>query len=520
MPNLLTINQTGWVQFRHALIRDAAYGGLPFRTRQRLHAQVGDSICANAGDQADSQAELLSLHYFWAQHWQEAWHFSRVAGHRAKEIYANAEAATFYVRALDAARRIEVSSSERAEVLKSLAQVQYEAGSFDAARSALRGAIRLVSEDLTSRADLHLQLARVAQKLGAFSSALRETAIGLRLVEAVEGPEAVRARARLRAFRAGILSDQFRPREALRVGLPAAEEAQASGELEALARVYSYIDEAYQTLGQRDMAIHEPKALEIFETLGNLPGIALLTNNLGVQAYSDGRWDDAISFYIRGQDASRRSGNGAMEGVAATNLGEVLISRGRLADAEVVLTEARRVLRAHKYVRFALFAETQLGRLLLERGDLSEAITALTGVVQEATSQNQTLIAVDAAVHLAEAYVRNGDPEAALDVVAEAQRLAGDDAALFEIPLGRVQARALLTLGRQQEAAAHAATALHGSRQQGLVFEQALLLLIQAELASPEDSLSRQSSLEEAERLLEGLGVTDRYLARNPSTSV
>lgn len=515
--DLMTINQAGWVQFRHALIRDAAYGGLPFRTRQRLHAQVGDFICSTSGDQADSQAELLSLHYFRAQHWDDAWRFSRVAGDRAKEVYANAEAATFYARALDVARRINVGSFERAEVLKGLAQVQYEAGSFAAAKSALRNAIRLVADDLLSGADLHLQLARVFQKLGAFTPALRETAIGLRLVEAIESSEAVKARARLRAFRAGILSDQFRPREALRVGLPAVEEAQASGELESLARVYSYIDEAYQTLGQRDMAIHEPMALEIFETLGNLPGIALLTNNLGVQAYSDGRWDEAISFYIRGQDASRRSGNEAMEGVAATNLGEVLISKGRLTEAEVVLTEAKGVLRAHKYLRFALFAETQLGRLSLERGNFAEAISALKDVVAEATSQNQTLIAVDAAVHLAEAYVRSNDPEAALRVVAEAQQLAGDDAALFEIPLGRVRARALLTLGRHEEAAAHTATALAGSRQQGLVFEQALLLLIQAELALAEDPDSVRDALGEAERLLKGLGVSDRYLARNPS---
>ncbi len=515
--DLMTINQGGWVQFRHALIRDAAYGGLPFRTRQRLHAQVGDYICAASGDKGESQAELLSLHYFRAQHWDAAWRFSRVAGDGAKEVYANAEAATLYTRALDASRRINVGSSERAEVFKGLAQVQYEAGFFDAAKSALRNAIKLVSDDLLSGADLHLQLARVFQKLGAFTPALRETAIGLRLVEGVESSEAMKARARLRAFRAGILSDQFRPREALRVGLPAVEEAQASGELESLARVYSYIDEAYQTLGQRDMAIHEPMALEIFETLGNLPGIALLTNNLGVQAYSDGRWDEAISFYSRGQDASRRSGNEAMEGVAATNLGEVLISRGRLAEAEEVLTEAKGVLRANKYLRFALFAETQLGRLSLERGDLVEAISALKAVVAEATSQNQTLIAVDAAVHLAEAYVRSNDPEAALNVVAEAQQLAGDDAALFEIPLGRVQARALLTLGRREEAAAHIATALAGARQQGLIFEQALLLLIQAELAVSQDPDSVGDALGEAERLLKGLGVQERYLARNPS---
>ena len=164
--------------------------------------------------------------------------------------------------------------------------------------------------------------------MGALSQALRETALGLKLVEGSGPAEARRATARLLAFRTAILSDQFRPRLALKVGLQAVKEAESSGELDALARAYTKIDEAYQILGRRDEAVHEDKALEIFEELGDLAGILLLAINLGVQAYSDGRWDEAISMYSKAQEVSRRSGNMGAEGAAAANLGEVLISRG------------------------------------------------------------------------------------------------------------------------------------------------------------------------------------------------
>ena len=40
----------GRFRFEHALIRDAAYEGLPFRRRQVLHARVGEHLEAAAGD--------------------------------------------------------------------------------------------------------------------------------------------------------------------------------------------------------------------------------------------------------------------------------------------------------------------------------------------------------------------------------------------------------------------------------------------------------------------------------------
>jgi tetratricopeptide (TPR) repeat protein len=333
-------------------------------------------------------------------------------------------------------------------------------------------------------------------------------------VEGSDQVETRRAAARLRAVRAGLFGDQFRPRKALKMGLLAVEDAEASGELEALARAYTKIDEAYQILGKRDLAVHEERALEIFEELGDLPGILLLAINLGVQAYADGRWDDAIAMYSKAQDVARRSGNESGEGAAAANLGEVLISRGQLDEAYVVLQEARRVLRGQKVIAFALFAETQLGRFLTEKGDTDAAVSALMRVIEEAHGIGQPFFAVDASVHLADALARSGESDRALEVIEEAKELAGEDAALYEVPLERLRASALLGMNRPEEAVAHIEPALESAREQRLVYEEALLLLLLA------DATGDRLALEEAGNLLEGLGASTPQFHRLPSPTL
>ena len=504
LHEFISMDDSGWIQFHHSLIRDVAYAGLPYRIREELHARVGDAIFAECRGHPEEFAELLSLHYFHAKRWSRTWRFSRMAGDRAREIYANHEAAGFYERALQSSTRLEwVARSDRVGVLIDLAKVLYEAGSYEDAMTSLREAMRLVPDDPVARADLRLELARCHQRIGALSRALRESALGLKLVERNDLPDARRAKARLRAVRAGIFADQFRPRTALKVGLLAVEEAEASGELDALARAYTKIDEAYQILGLRDQAVHEEKALEIYEELGDLSGITLLAINLGVQAYSDGRWDDAISMYSKAQDVSRRSGDISAEGAAAANLGEVLISRGQLDEAEAVLHEARRVLRGQKVIGFALFAEAQLGRLMLERGEFDAGVNALEQVIEEADRLGQPFFAVDASVHLADACTRSGDPLQALEVIEAAKDVAGEDAALFEVPLERLRAGALIAMGRPEEALGIVEHALASAREQRLVYEEALLLLVKAQVGADSGDAFRQ-----ANRLLEDLGAS------------
>ncbi len=91
--------------------------------------------------------------------------------------------------------------------------------------------------------------------------------------------------------------------------------------------------------------------------------------NVGVQAYADGQWTEAAELYAQARENCLRAGDRQNAALAGTNLGELLVSQGRLDEAERVLTDARRVLRSSGYTAFALFAEVQLARCALDRAD-------------------------------------------------------------------------------------------------------------------------------------------------------
>ena len=164
---------------------------------------------------------------------------------------ANVEAGRFYRRSLEAARRLRnVPAHERAEVWKSLGAVQDAAGRFDEAHEALRHATKLLAGDPVAQAETYENRCRARIRAGEYGRALRETTLGLRAVDALDGPAAAGARARLHAQRAELRLLQGHPREAVVLALQAVGEGEQIDELEALARAYTALDGAYQMLGE------------------------------------------------------------------------------------------------------------------------------------------------------------------------------------------------------------------------------------------------------------------------------
>ena len=94
------------LRFRHVLLRDVAYEGLPFRARRTLHGRAGEILEAEAGDRPDEVCELLSIHFHAARRYAKAWEYSRLAGERSQQAGAPVEATAFYARALEAARQL------------------------------------------------------------------------------------------------------------------------------------------------------------------------------------------------------------------------------------------------------------------------------------------------------------------------------------------------------------------------------------------------------------------------------
>jgi class 3 adenylate cyclase len=61
--NLVVSAQGGAFTFRHALIRDVAYGTLSRAERVRMHGKIAAWLEENAGDQVDEYTELIAYHY-------------------------------------------------------------------------------------------------------------------------------------------------------------------------------------------------------------------------------------------------------------------------------------------------------------------------------------------------------------------------------------------------------------------------------------------------------------------------
>ena len=485
LGDFLSVDRTGWVQFRHALIRDAAYEGLAYRRRQELHARIGDSILAAAGDDPEDAAELLSLHYSYARRWPEAWRYSRIAGDRAREVYANHEAARFYERTLGAAARLDgLDDRERIAVATRLCEVREHAGLYSAALDSLRTARKLAAGDPVALAGVHVRRARVLIRMGSLRSAYRATTTGYRLVEALPGAEAERARARLSGLGSNVLLLAGRYREALPLARRAVQQAEAAGDRAELAHAYLVLDDTYARLGRSDEAVFAERAVEIYSGLGDLPGVGTVENSVGVRAYAEGRWNDAVAAYTRAEDAFRRAGNEAQAALVAANVGEVLVSQGRYDEGEPVLREAIRVLRAHGAVSPALFGEIQLGRLQLGRGEVETAITTLTRARDEGSAMGSRADSLEAGIHLASATTRAGEARRSLEILDEEQALAGDLAEFFAASLAHARAEALVELGRLNEAAEVVTSGLASAQEHDGLFDTAQLLLVEAEIAA------------------------------------
>jgi class 3 adenylate cyclase/predicted ATPase len=87
--------------FKHALVRDAAYGTLLRGARQHLHALIACALEERFPETAETQPELVAHHFTEAGRAERALPWWRRAGERARERSANLEAVRHLSKALD-----------------------------------------------------------------------------------------------------------------------------------------------------------------------------------------------------------------------------------------------------------------------------------------------------------------------------------------------------------------------------------------------------------------------------------
>ena len=496
-------------RFANPLIRDAAYEGLTFRARKTLHARVGETLMRSGGP-LEEHAELLALHFSQAGRAFETWRFARVAGERARQKYANVEAAGFLARALEAARRLPgIPSEDVLAVHESLADVWAAAGEFRKAERAYVAARAVAKGHKVTDARLLFKEAQIADRLGRFSVALRRLSRGRALLDGDASDEAAAQRAQLSMWYAAVRQEQGRHRDAIAWCRRAIDEAEASGDRKALAYANQILDWALDSLGESDRS-HLRIALDIYEEIGDLKGEAVVLNNLGTAEYWAGNWDAAVELYERSRLAHEHIGDPVGAGLGIFNIGEILSDQGRLDEAEPMLRRALRLSKAAGERSGVAYALSQLARTAARAGRTEEAMAGYEAAREEFAGIGDAAGVTETEARVAECHVLRGAAHEALaiaDDLLERTRAKEGLATLLPL-LHRVRGYALLQTGDLDAAREALGFSLESAA--GTDYEYAHTLRALAVLADAA-GVPDPARLAEAARIFDRLGVVTTF---------
>jgi tetratricopeptide (TPR) repeat protein len=498
----------GRFRFQHELIRDTAYEGLPYRRRVDLHAQVGAALERSMTD-PDEAAEQLSMHFFHAAQFDKAWHYARTAGERASAKDASAEAAELYGRAVEAARRLpSVPTTEVVAVLERLGDARMTMGRLREAGAAYRAARRMQGDGEVRAAQLMLKEGRVAQRLGNFPQTARWLGKGLRILANVDGRAAAETRSLL-ASNFGICRyTQGRYAEAHRWCGTAVAEARHARSTRALARAYSATLMLQALTGLYLDLDYGPLAVDLYGELGDLTAQAHCTNNLGVLAIFQGRWDRALELLVEAEHAFVRVGADSDVGIACFNRADILVRQGRLDEAQVLLVRALRAARASGDRSLTADVIRELGRAATRAGQLEEGLRLLEESRAEVEALGARTELVDADGAIAENLVLAGRAEDARALAAAAVERARHLHAVTLLPtLNRIHALALLRLGLLDDARQAVEDGLRDTDEPAARHERGFLLAMLAGIAELAEDPASLEIAASAGALLDSLGV-------------
>jgi class 3 adenylate cyclase/tetratricopeptide (TPR) repeat protein len=492
----------GAFRFRHALFRDAAYEGLSYRRRGELHAKVGEAY-ERLEQHAGEYAELLSLHFSHAGEHEKTYRYSLAAGERAKAKFANVESAGFFRRALESSGELDLPDDEVAGVWESLGDVSELAGLYSDAAEAYSKAHKLHRHPR-----LLLKEGIIREHFGRYSDALRWYTRGLQAAESLEPAEGARMRFELSLAYAGVKFRQGEFRDCIDWCLRVVGEADPAEDLAAFAHAYYLLHLSHTSLRSPERVAFRGLALPIYEELDDLLGQANVLNNLGIDAYYEGRWQEALDLYERSKAARERIGDVVGAAQITNNIGEIKSDQGYLRTASELFEEARAVFDASGHRMLATLATSNLGRAASRSGRLDEALTALQQALADFHEIRAGSLVLETKARLAERAVLAREPDDALalaDEVLQATEETGSGATLRAL-CHRLRGYALAQTGDLEGAAEALQWSIDTARAAEETYEAALTLEAKAHLADLRGEDGAEYA-QESHTLLAQLGV-------------
>ncbi len=507
LAEFLVAEEAPLMRFRHALMREVAYQGLSYRSRQRLHDHAAQRLESADGD---GRPELLSLHYFHAHRFDKAWSFSCLAAERARTKFANQEAVDLMTRAVEAERRGPrgmVAPSDLGALLEELGDTWFVIGLPEQAAEAYRRARRHFQSEPVRAARVVAKEARVDQRLRRLPQSLRRVSRALHTLETEPGRWATSARSLLAMRYAISRLGQGRVEEALRWGHRAARDAEEAVDKATLAQAYATLHGVYVAAGREPAISYGELALRAYTELDDLPHQADCTNNLAVSALDHNRWREAVETFAKAALIYRQIGDTQGEGLATYNQAEVLVRQGRLDQAVPLLEETLVTARSVSDDELVALVLRELGRVAGRRGELAAGLALLDQAKETFTEIDEPEEVSASELAACELLTLNGEAARSIERLAA---LPDDDESL-SATLHRVRGAALLAVGETARAVEELEAAVSSATQRDNVYEHALSRIALAQAVGPLHE-GAAASLVEARADLDELGVLNPLL--------
>jgi class 3 adenylate cyclase/tetratricopeptide (TPR) repeat protein len=493
------------LRFHHALIRDAAYQGLPYRRRRELHRRVGEILERRTGSLEDV-AEVLSLHFVRARVDEKAWRYSVLAGDRARERFATVAAAEFYERALEASRALpDLAPDERRQVAEALGDACERVGMYERGVRAYRQARTIVVRGSPEDARLCLKAGVLRLRMGRYPQALRWYRRGLNVPAGTADVAPIRVE--LGLGYAGVRYYQGRYRECIEWCKEMVPIALESGDKAGLAHAYSLLHLAFTHLGSLDRIAYRGLALPLYEELGDLTRQGHVLNNMGIDAYYEGDWARAAELYDRAREALERAGGVVDAADIVYNIAEIMSDQGRLDEGEKLTREILETYRSAAYPVGEALAVGNLGRIASRAARFTEAAELLEEAAARFGALGDERFVLEMDCRIIELCVfMNAHDEARRrtgDVLARIRRI-GEIPALVSL-VRRLHAYALAQAGDAEAARAEVLESIRIARQAKIRYELALGLEAQSRIGVDRDAAA--DAREESRAIFDGLGV-------------
>ena len=407
-------------QFNHVLVSDAIYSTLLRRDRSELHGQIGEAMEIVYADHLDEHVELLARHYSWSARLDRALHYLTLAGQRAAQVYANAQARQHFQEALDLLPRVEHQPEQEREIRQGLGDVLTLTGDYPAAREQFEAALRAIAHasarlHARERSALHRGISLTYERQGEYDQALARLATAQSVLAEAVLPTPIE-RARILhdigwiRFRRGDLD------EAEKNLLQALSLVENSTQYDVIASIYNRLAGVYyQKDDWQQAGSYLSKSLELWEEIGNIVGAARAYNNRGLIAYQRGDWENALENYKKNLELQTRIGDAEALALSYLNIAILHIDLGAYAEAQANLSKSLEAAQKTSALFHLASAEMHWGRLCLSQNQPEQAIQHLEKCLNlfEEIGARENL--VDVYHLLGEAQLALGKPERAAE---------------------------------------------------------------------------------------------------------